>query len=57
MYTVWGHSTTTWTKFYPILTPTPLKWTCVDILHPPLCPRGQNMDKNKGTTASQPTLF
>ena len=28
-----GHSTTTWTKFYPILTPFPLKWTIVDILH------------------------
>ena len=30
---LWGHSTTTWTKFYPILTPSPLKWTIVDILH------------------------
>ena len=34
-----GHSTTTWTKSYPILTPsytgksTPLEWTIVDILH------------------------
>ena len=26
------HSTTTWTKFYPILTPTPLEWTKMDIL-------------------------
>ena len=28
-----GHSTTTLTKFYPILTPSPLEWTIVDILH------------------------
>ena len=28
-----GHSTTTWTKFYPILTPSPLEWTNMDILH------------------------
>ena len=28
-----GHSTTTWIKFYPILTPTPLEWTKMDILH------------------------
>ena len=27
------HSTATWTKFYPILTPSPLEWTIVDILH------------------------
>ena len=24
-----GHSTTTWTKFYQIMTPSPLKWTIV----------------------------
>ena len=28
-----GHSTTTWTKFYPILTPSPLEGTNMDILH------------------------
>jgi hypothetical protein len=28
-----GHSTTTWTKFYPILTPSLLEWTISDILH------------------------
>ena len=28
-----GHSTTMWTKFYPIMTPSPLKWTIVVILH------------------------
>ena len=28
-----GHSTTTWTQFYPILTPIPLEWTKMDILH------------------------
>ena len=27
-----GHSTTTWTKFYPILTPSSLEWTSVDNL-------------------------
>ena len=26
-----GHSTTTWTKFSPILTPSPLEWTNMDI--------------------------
>ena len=26
-------STSTWTKFYPILTPNPLKWTKIDISH------------------------
>ena len=30
------YSTTMWTIFYPILTPTPLEWTSVDILHSPL---------------------
>ena len=28
-----GHSTTTWTKFWQILTPSPLEWIIVDILH------------------------
>ena len=28
-----GHSTTTWTKFYPILTPFPLEWTIVNTLY------------------------
>ena len=28
-----GHSTTRWTKFYPSLTPFPLEWTTVNILH------------------------
>ena len=28
-----GHSITTWIKFYPILTPTPLEWTKMDRLH------------------------
>ena len=28
-----GHSTITWTRFYPILTPTLLNWTNMDILH------------------------
>ena len=28
-----GHSTTTWTKFDPILTPSPLELTICDILH------------------------
>ena len=33
------HSATTWTKFYPILTPSssPLGWTIVDILHDASC--------------------
>ena len=30
---IWGHSITTWTKFYPILTPHPPRGTKVDILH------------------------
>ena len=32
---LWGHSKTTWTKFYPILTPQPpeLEWIKMDILH------------------------
>ena len=31
---IWGHSTTTWTKFYIFLTPfSPLEWTNIDILH------------------------
>ena len=29
----WGHSTTTWAKFYPILTTYPLERTIVDNLH------------------------
>ena len=29
-----GHSTTTWTKFYPMLTPSPIEWT---IHTDPLC--------------------
>ena len=29
---VWGHSTTTWTKFHQILTTQPLEWTIVNIL-------------------------
>ena len=33
LYIIRGHSKTTWTKFYPILTPTPLEWTKLDILH------------------------
>ena len=38
----WGHSTTTWTNFDPFLTPYPLEWTSVDLLHTPyLCPHGQ----------------
>ena len=28
-----GHSRTTWTKFYPILTPSPLESTNIDILY------------------------
>ena len=28
----WGHSTTTWIKFYPILTTYSLEWKIVDIL-------------------------
>ena len=28
-----GHSTTTWIKFYQILTPSPREWTIVGILH------------------------
>ena len=32
-HTLRGHSTTTLTKFYPILATYPLKWTIVDILH------------------------
>ena len=28
-----GHSTTIWTKFCRILTPTPLEWTKMDISH------------------------
>ena len=28
-----GHSTTTWTKFYQIMTPSPLKWTIVVIFN------------------------
>ena len=28
-----GHSTNTWTKFYPSLTPLPLEWTIADIIH------------------------
>ena len=31
--TIRGHSKTTWTKVYPILTPTLLKWTKMDILN------------------------
>ena len=27
-----GHLKTTWTKFYPILTTSPLEWTIVDFL-------------------------
>ena len=30
-----GHSTTMWTKIKPILTPSPLEWTSLDILHTP----------------------
>ena len=30
-----GHSTTTWTNFDPILIPSPLEWTSVDIPHTP----------------------
>ena len=30
-----GHSTITWTKFWPLLTPSPLEWTSADILQPP----------------------
>ena len=45
LYALKGHSTITWTKFYPILTPFP-PW--VDILHaiyPLLCdPRGLSTD-------------
>jgi hypothetical protein len=33
VFFIGGHSTTTWTKFYPILTPSSLEWTIVDILH------------------------
>ena len=28
-----GHSTTTWTKFYSILNPSPLEWTNMDLSH------------------------
>ena len=31
MFNYTGHSTTTWTKFDPILTPSPIEWTSVDI--------------------------
>ena len=40
LYALKGHSTITWTKFYPILTPSPLEWTVVDIvdiLHHTFC--------------------
>ena len=51
-----GHLTTTWTKFYPIFTPSPLEWTTyhlsrdshgisTDPLPPPsFCPRSYWMD-------------
>ena len=43
-----GHSRTTLTKFYPILGPSPLKWTNMDILYKiyPLLrdPRGLSTD-------------
>ena len=45
-----GHSTTTWTKFWPILTPSPLEWTSVDILQPPPL---VHVDK-RGTNAPPP---
>ena len=30
---IWSHPITTWTIFYSFLTPTPLEWTKLDILH------------------------
>ena len=45
-FDIWGHSTTTWTNFDPILTPSPPR---VDnrghSTYPPPCPRGQKGQK------------
>ena len=42
-----GHSTTTWTNFDPILTPSPPPRVdkCEHSTYPPPCPRGQNGTK------------
>ena len=47
-----GHSTTMWTKFYPMLIPLPLEWTIVDIL-PDTCP----LSSDQASTFYWPPTF